>query len=230
MSHLSPRFPLRRLGAAFAALSLCTLATSANALSVYTSNADWSAALLPGSSSATQTFSGFSDFSNIRNVDLGPQTPGVSLDSNTPRLIVLESFALGKMAFMLHDAQADASFQINFATPVSAVAFDVVAWNPASPGPARLTVSLGNGTSFVAHPRKTTGEETDPYFVGLTSVGEGNITGISWSLSPELEGQCCEEAGLDNLVVASAVPLPDSLLMLGSALGMAGWQGRRRRA
>ena len=225
--YTHPRF--KRFSGVLAALMLGGAAAGAEAVSVYTSKSDWAAALVPGSSSTTQTFSGFGDFSNIRNVDLGPSTPGVSLDSNTDRLIVIESFTLGKMAFMLYDTPLDAIYAINFASPVSAFAFDVTAWNPASPGPATLVVSLGNGSDFVAHPRKTGGDENAPYFVGLTSVGEGNITRISWSLSPEIEGQCCEEVGLDNLVVASAVPLPGSLALLGLALGVVGWRAGRRR-
>lgn len=229
MIHRHPPTPFTRLKCALAALSLCGFAFSAQAVSVYTSQADWSAAVLPGSISATQTFSAYGDFTNIRGVDLGPSTPGVSLDSNTDRLIVIDSFSLGKLAFPLYDAQPDVTLHINFAAPVTAFAFDVVAWNPQSPGPATMVVSLGNGTSFTAQPRKTSGTENDPYFVGLTSVGEAGITSIAWSFSPELDGSCCEEVGVDNLVVASAVPLPGTLPLLGAALGWVGWRLRKRR-
>lgn len=213
---------------ALAALTLWGAAGGAGAVTVYSNAADWTAALVPASASATQTFSSFSDSANLRNLDLGPSTPGVSLDSNTPRIIVIDSFTLGKMAFLLYDTPPDATYIINFATPVSAFAFDVTAWNPDSPGPATLALSLGNGAEFVTHPRKTTGLETDPYFVGLTSVGEGGITQIRWSLSPEIEFPCCEEVGLDNLVVASAVPLPATLALLGPALGVVAWRTRKR--
>ena len=196
---------------------------------LYTNQSDWAAALVPASTSSAQTFDAFAVGDNLRGVDLGPIIPGISLDANTLNLEVFNSGG-NNVAFASPRAGLDhATYVINFATAVSAFAFDVAAWNPASPGPANLLVDLGDGTTFTATPQKTTGLESDLYFVGLTSVGHMGITRISWSESPELNFTCCEEVGLDNLKTAvAAVPEPNTYALLLGGLFATGFIVRRR--
>lgn len=198
------------------------------ATTLYSTQAAWESALVAGSIGTTETFETFAAGANLRGVDLG----GYSLDTNALDLSVFQSVSIGQLAFLSpRQRLTEATYFINFNTAVSAFAFDVAGWNPASPGPATLNVELGDGSVFIMHPQKTTGIEEDPYFVGLTSIGHQGIKRISWSESPEIDNTCCEEVGLDNLRIAvAAVPEPETYAMMLAGLGLLGFSTRKRQS
>jgi hypothetical protein len=198
-------------------------------VSLYGTRAEFVTAL-GGAPTLTQDFEAYAAGTDLVGVQV---LPSVTMSTNLANLKVFNSAGLGKFAFATNRDQPEANYDIQLAGGYKAFGFDITAYNPATPGPGFLSVFFADGdltyTLIPVLPLNAT--EDDPIFFGVMS--DVAITGVRWSEGPELDGfSCCEETGLDNLIVAGRdngrVPEPASGWMVVSALAGAGWATRRR--
>jgi hypothetical protein len=195
-------------------------------VSLYGTRAEFVTAL-GGAPTLTQDFASYATGTNLLGVQV---LPAVTISTNLENLTV---FGANKVAFATTRDQPEAIYDIQLAGGYKAFGFDITAYNPATPGPGFLSVFFEDGdmtyTLIPVLPLNAT--EDEPIFFGVTS--DVAITGVRWSEGPELDGiSCCEETGLDNLIVVGRdngrVPEPTMGWMLFSAMASAGWATRRR--
>ncbi len=205
-------------------------ASSASAYTFYGSFADWSAATETGSVS-TETFEGYSAGADLFNKKLDA-IANVRLTTNLERLTVFNSsYSVNKVAFA-SSRDLDASGVIaSFSTPVTAFSFEIHGWNRHSPGPSFLYLQFADNLEIkVIAVEKLFGNESDPFFVGITDAVRG-LKRVGWREGPELDGTCCEEVGWDNISqgVARVVPELNTYAYLAGGLCVTAWLASRRR-
>ena len=218
-------------GATVALAVAATLAASmasahATTATLYGTRAEFIAALA-GAPTLTQSFEGFAAGTSLVGVQVLPQ---VTVSTNLASLEVMDGGAISKIAFASSRNQPEAQYNIQLGGDYRAFGFDIVGFDPATPGPGFLSFFFADGdlTYTLIPVLPTNATETTPLFFGV--ISNTRLVGIRWSEGPELGGiACCEETGLDNLIAAAPVPEPNSGLLMAGALGAAGWALRRRR-
>lgn len=207
------------------ALSAAGLAQAAT-VSVYTSLADWQAAI--SGSAQTQDFSGYANGADLTGVAV---LPGVTLSSN---IGAMEVFGAAKSASAFGAARLAGTgyFEGHYALPFLAAALDITAFE-SIPGVPSTAVDQGL-LSFLFSDGSTqdllvSGGDGSPIFFGV--VSDRSITSFRWTEAHEASG-VNEETGLDNLRVAmrapNPLPLPGSLPLALLALGVVPLARRRR--
>jgi PEP-CTERM motif len=216
-----------RLACAAATLA-ATLAASmgtAQAANVtfYGSAADLQAAI--AGPTVTQDFSSYAVGANLSGVEV---LPGVNMTTNLSSLAVFNSASFGKIAFATPRNLPEAEYTINFTGAHKAFGFEIVAFDPATPGPGFLSLYFADGDiTYLGIPILPGATEQTRLFQGF--VSDQAIMKVVWSEGPEIGNSCCEETGLANLMVAAPVPEAGTLWMMLSGLAGAGWVVRRRR-
>lgn len=210
------------------ALSLVGALVSASALAtptytLYGDGSDFNAAL-GGAGTISQDFDGYSSGDDLMGADV---LGGVVLSSNMEEL---EAFGSGDLsAFGMGGRGGDGVYyQFDIDGLFNAFAFDIEAFNPETSGPGILEIFFTDGTSIAIDLFPTNPTEMDPIFFGIITAG--SLDFIRWHEGPEMDGNCCEETSLDNLIAAqvTAVPTPATLPVL--LLGMTGLYWLKRRA
>lgn len=208
------------LSAAVAGVLLMSAAGAAT-FTLYNNRADFLTAL-GGAPTLAQDFEGIADGTNMSGVAF---LPGMSATTNLSSISIFTTGG-NHVLFISPRDQSTATYDVQSTGGYNAVGFDIVGYNPATPGPGIMDISFGDGSSSPGHQIfPTNATENDPLFFGV--IANSAVTDIRWSEGPETDGRtCCEETALDKFVVAS-VPLPGALPLLGSAL--IGWFGFARR-
>lgn len=189
---------------------------------------------------ATKDFNADVPDTSYKGMDI---LPGVKASTNDEALIVFHSsgmdksilFALGRHRFL-----GGEYYQFDFApgTGYTAVGFNVEAWNPAAPGPARLELGFADGSSVAQTFYKRTGREEDPFYVGFTA--DQAVVRIRWYEGPEVGGAQNEEVGFNlfsvgvagsppGIEIARPVPEPEAYALFLAGLGLTAGATRRRR-
>lgn len=208
------------------ALALSALGVAqAATVSVYTSLADWEAAI--SGSAQLQDFGSFASGDDLTGVTV---LPGVTLDSN---LGAVRVFGAANVAFASGPGRAagNAYYGASYALPFLAAALDIVAFEAIAGEPTTavdsglLSFQFGDGSS---HNLAIAGGDGSPIFVGI--VSDTVISSLRWTEAHEAGG-VNEETGLDNLRVAmrapNPLPLPGSLPLAMLALGLLTFARRR---
>ena len=212
--------------AACLAVAVCA-GQSALAAPPFTTFADLASfqAALAGAPTSTQDFEGLAAGTNLLGVAF---LPGVTATTTGTTLQVFDSASIGHVMFGSPRTGDEFHYDLVLGSPYNAIAFDIQAFDPRSqPGHLEVFFADATSTSFDIGPGAS---ETTPVFFGI--VAGGNISRVRWSepFDP-VSASCCEETGLDNIVVAQAVPEPSELALLSAGLGaLAGarWLRRRR--
>jgi hypothetical protein len=203
----------RVLAAVLLGLALSTMQTAfaVTTFTTYTNLPSFQAAL-GGASTSTQDFEALAAGTNLFPIDI---LPGVTASTTGTTLEVFNSASIGHIMAGFPRTGSEFHYDVNLSTPYNAIAFDIQAFDPAAQA-GRLDVFFtdATSTSFNISPGAT---ESTPVFFGI--VANGDIASIRWNepLEP-LSGKCCEETGMDNFVIAHAVPEPSSVLLLGVGL------------
>jgi len=180
-------------------------------------------AALAGAPTFTQDFEGMASGTNLLGV---PFLPGVTASSTGTTLEVFDSAAIGHLMFGTPRTGTEFHYDIVLSSPYNAIAFDIQAFDPrAQPGHLEVFFADATSTSFNIGPAAS---ETTPVFFGI--VAGGNISSVRWSepFDP-ISARCCEETGLDNFVIAQAVPEPSEVALLSAGLGVLLGAGRLRK-
>ncbi len=212
----------------FAALSLAGVLISAPALAtpVYSLYGDSGAFLagLGGASTVTQDFDGYSTGADLMGADV---LGGITLTTNMDALV---AFGAGDVdAFGIGGRGGDAVYyQFNIGGLFNALAFDIESFNPETSGPGVIEVFFTDGTSIAIDLFPTNPTEMDPIFFGIITAGA--LDYLRWYEGPELDGQCCEETALDNLIASNVSTVPTPATLPALLLGMTGLYWFKRRA
>ena len=156
----------------------------------------------------TEDFENFEVGENLAFVEFLPE---VFVSSNLPNLEVFQGSDDDKNLFGFGGdvrQQGEAGYAIDFVLPYNAVAFDIEAFNPETPGPAVLEIvfaddndtDLGSSTFIDIFPTNET--ESEPIFFGV--IADTPIQSIILNEGPEIGGSGNEEIALDNFSVAEA--------------------------
>jgi hypothetical protein len=147
----------------------------------------------------TQNFGGLAAQGNLNGTEL---LPGVTVTSSFASLVIWHDGSL----FGFDDSTrllGKGSYEFRLAG-YNAVGFDVMAWDPAAPGPAKVVIQLQDGTAYEVEWWQNGPTESTPVFFGV--IAEQPITRIQWNEGPEVYGGGNEEVSLDNLLCARAQP------------------------
>ena len=180
-----------------------------------------------GATVFSQDFNAYSHGSNLAGVSV---LPGVTVSSNMPSITAWDPLATGNVKLFAYGgtvrADGNAYYDINFGGSYNAFAFDIESYNPAAPGNGVLEVTTVGG-SFSYDIFQTGSLESDPIFFGI--ITNTDIVKARWNEGPEIGGKGNEETGLNNLMVASVVPVPAALPLLLSGLFGLGMVMRRKK-
>ena len=231
---MTPFKPSRRNavhGATFALAVAATLVANigsahATTATLYGTRAAFITALA-GAPTLTQNFESYAAGSSLLGVQVLPQ---VTLSTNLAHLDAVDSAGIGRIAFASSRNLPEAEYNIQLGGNYKAFGFEIVGFNPATPGTGFLSFFFGDGdlTYTLIPVLPTNATEATPLFFGV--ISDQRLTGIRWSEGPELGGiACCEETGLDNLIAAAPVPEPGPGWLMAGGLGAASWVLRRRR-
>jgi hypothetical protein len=203
----------RLLAAALLGIALCA-GQNAFALPSFTTftNLPSFQAALGGAPTFTQDFEAMAPGTNLLGV---PFLPGVTAATTGTTLEVFNSASIGHVMFGSPRTGSEFHYDVNLSTPYNSIAFDIQAFDPnAKKGRLDVFFADATSTSFDIGPGAT---ETTPVFFGI--VASSAIASLRWNEPAEpLTGKCCEETALDNFVVATAVPEPSSVALLGVGL------------
>jgi len=180
-------------------------------------------AALGGAPTFTQDFEAMAGGTNLLGVAF---LPGVTATSTGTTLVVFDSASIGHIMAGFPRTGSEFHYDVTLSSPYNATAFEIQAFDPrAQAGQLEVFFTDATSTSFNISPGAT---ETTPVFFGI--IAGGNIASVRWSEPAEpLSGGCCEETGLDNFVVAQAIPEPSELVLLSAGLGVLLGAGRLRR-
>ena len=216
----------RLFAAALFGVSLCAgqSAFAVPPVSTFANLASFQAAL-GGAPTSTQDFEALAAGTTLLGVSI---LPGVTAATTGTTLEVFNSAAIGHIMFGSPRTGSEFHYDVNLSSPYNAIAFDVEAFDPrAQAGRLDVFFTDATSTSFNISPGAT---ETTPVFFGI--VAGSDISRVRWNEPADpLTAKCCEETGLDNFVVARAVPEPSNVALLSAGLGAvlgAGWLRRRR--
>jgi hypothetical protein len=166
-------------------------------------------AALQGAQILTQDFSGYAVDASLSGSEI---LPGVTVTSSFANLVVWQDGSL----FGYDDTtriQGKGAYELRL-SGYNAIGFDVVSWNPAAPGPARVGIGLEDGTSYEVEQWQRGSTEQTPVFFGI--IATQSVVRIQWQEGPEVYGGGNEEVALDNLVCAQAQPgQPGEFLLEG---------------
>jgi hypothetical protein len=144
---------------------------------------------------------------------------GVQLSTNLDELQAWDPTDDGLVAFGVGGTERSAGtayYDFTFIKDKTAVAFDIMSWDPQSTG-TTMQIDFKDGDSKVVNLAQVGALETDVVFVGLTS--DVPFTSIRLFEPLELndlgrpDGN--EEVSLDKIYTADAVPEPASVMLLG---------------
>jgi hypothetical protein len=211
------------------ALAACAGNAFGAVVTLFGDRADFLTAL-SGASTISQDFESYADGANLASVQV---LPSVTITTNLAGVEVFDATGLSNIAFASTRNQPEVEYNINFSGIYKAFGFDIVAFDPATPGPGFLSFYFDDGdTTYTQIPVLPGVSEFTPLFYGV--ISDRGITKITWSEGPETDFTCCEETGLDNLIALrdtpNPVPLPATNLMLLGGLAAAAWVSRRRKA
>jgi hypothetical protein len=192
-----------------------TVPAMAGALQV-TVHADW--ASFGAAVGGAYTLAGLNSYPHLTNLYGVSLIPGLNVTSNMATVEAWSPQGGNVILAGFDDAVRAAGlayYDINITLPYKAVAFDVMDWNPAAPGPAQAVISFVGGANVVQDYTQTGPTENTPVFFGITS--DTPIEKIRWYEGPEVSGSGNEEVGLDNFAVSRIPePLTISTLIMGS--------------
>lgn len=201
--------------------ALLMSAAGAATFTLYNNRANFLTAL-GGAPTSEQDFEGFANGTNMSGVAF---LPGMSATTNLSSISIFTTGG-NHVLFISPRDQSTATYDVQSSGGYNAVGFDIVGFNPATPGPGLMDILFADGSTSLGNKIfPTNPTENDPLFFGV--VANSAVTDVRWSEGPETDGRtCCEETALDKFVVAS-VPLPGALPLLSS--GLITWFGFSRR-
>lgn len=219
---------LKLLGAVAATVSALASAP-ASAFTLYGDLASWTAAT-DGSSIVTEDFQGYAAGFNIfdRRLD---KLPNVKLTSTLELLNVInDPTRVNKMAFSSDRLSEGVSVMIaTFNTPVTAVSFELIGLDGNAPLPPFLYLQFFDGERAKIDIERLTGEEYEPFFIGVVAPEHGGLRRIAFQEASNREGLCCNPVGWDNLATAvGVVPEPGTYALMFGGLLAVGWLNSRR--
>ncbi len=184
-------------------------------------------AALSGAATQTQDFEGFADGANLFGVNF---LPGTTATTNAARLEVFQGSGDKEMFALDGTTRANGNlFYEILVGSFNAFAFDIEAFDPATPGPGVLEIFFSDLSSQLVNIFPTNATESTPIFVGIVSPLD--IVRILWREGPEINGTGNEETAFDNFIAAEVdtpeVPLPGAVWLFGSAI--AGFAASARR-
>lgn len=151
---------------------------------------------LGGALALQQDFETYTPGTDLDGVEF---LPGISATSNMDNVQAFSTSGTTVLFGFPRVALIDDYYDIGITAQYRAVGFDIIAYDPNTPGPGHLKVDFSDGdsTTIDVYPNNLT--ESDPLFFGV--ISDTPITNIRWTEGPELGGGN-EETGLDNFIVS----------------------------
>ncbi len=205
-----------------AAAALAAAPSVASAYVVHSTEASFNAAVGGAANVVSENFDGFAVGTNM----FGPNAflSGVEVFSNmdTMRVFGADTRLFGSDNATTARADAVAYYQFDYSLPYLAVAFQIEAWDPNSSA-ATIEVFFAGGASDSFQISQTNPFETDPIFLGITSVDAIERVIIH---EPIENASGLNEEIAFGIVAVSRVPAPASAAPI-ALLGLAAMRRRR---
>ena len=220
---------LQYLGAA-AATVVAFASAPAQAFTLYTDLTSWTAAT-SSETIVTEDFQGYAAGSSIfdRRLD---KLPNVKLTTNLELLnVVNDPTKPNKFAFASDRLPQGESIMIaTFNEPVTATSFELIGLDGNAALPPFLYLQFADGELAKIDIERLTGEEYEPYFIGVVATEHGGLRRIGFQEGSTRDGLCCNAVAWDNLATAVAViPEPTTYALMFGGLMAIGWLSVRRR-
>ena len=205
-----------------AAAALAAAPSIASAYVVHASEASFNAAVGGAANVVSQNFDGFAVGTDMTGA--GTFLSGVEASTNMESLEVFgpESRLFGISGASNARPDGVAYYQFDYTLPYFGVAFQIDSWNPESSA-ATIEVFFAGGASDSFQIFQTNPLETDPVFLGITSVDAIERVIIREAIESGSSGN--EEISF-GIVAVSRVPAPASAAPV-ALLGLAALRRRR---